>query len=84
MEIASLDSPIEVEKISEYLQYINLSDEPVFASLIEEGAKLLSNWGAESPPGGPGDCLVQKGGKFFNGSCQAKNNFICEDPKEDV
>ncbi|CAB3387139.1 Hypothetical predicted protein [Cloeon dipterum] len=83
MEIASFDSPDEVSKISEYLQYIGLSDDPVLASISAmAGGGAFSNWGSGSPPGGPGDCLVQQNGKFYNASCSAKSNFACEDPKE--
>ncbi|CAB3387135.1 Hypothetical predicted protein [Cloeon dipterum] len=86
MEIASLDSPSEAADISDYLQYIDLLKEPVFSSfssLIEEGAKLLSNWGSDDPPGGPGDCLVQQDDQYFNSSCDTENHFICEDPIEE-
>ncbi|XP_065342202.1 uncharacterized protein LOC135940970 [Cloeon dipterum] len=83
MEIASFDSPDEVSKISEYLQYIGLSDDPVLSSISAVvGGGAFSNWGSGSPPGGPGDCLVQQDGKFYNASCSAKSNFVCEDPKE--
>ncbi|CAB3387272.1 Hypothetical predicted protein [Cloeon dipterum] len=87
MDIASLDNPTEVAGISNYLQYIGISDDPVFSSISSllggGGASSLLNWATESPPGGQGDCLVQQEGLFFNASCDTKRNFICEDPKKE-
>jgi len=43
------------------------------------GGNAVSNWGTSIPPGGPGDCLVQHNGAFFNASCDQKNHFACEE-----
>ncbi|XP_059476497.1 uncharacterized protein LOC132197301 [Neocloeon triangulifer] len=81
MDIASFSSPQEVGKITEYLQYIGLSDIPLFASLSSTDGvgSFLSSWGQDAPPGGAGDCLVQQKGALYNASCQQKAHFACEE-----
>ncbi|XP_059476487.1 uncharacterized protein LOC132197297 [Neocloeon triangulifer] len=79
MDIASLNNPNEFSKISEYLQYIGLSENPVFASLSSLQSSPLSNWGQDAPPGGEGSCLVQQNGALYNASCDQKAYFACEE-----
>ncbi|XP_059478308.1 uncharacterized protein LOC132198339 [Neocloeon triangulifer] len=79
MDVAALNNPDEVSKISEYLQYIGLSDNPVFASLSSVKSSPLSNWGQDAPPGGEGSCLVQQNGALYNASCDQKAYFACEE-----
>ncbi|XP_059476414.1 macrophage mannose receptor 1-like [Neocloeon triangulifer] len=79
MDVAALNNPDEVSKISEYLQYIGLSDNPVFASLSSNQSTPLSNWGQDAPPGGEGTCLVQQNGALYNASCDQKAYFACEE-----
>ncbi|XP_065340941.1 uncharacterized protein LOC135940117 isoform X2 [Cloeon dipterum] len=80
MDVASFNDPAEASKISEYLNYIGLSDSPVFASLATSiGSTALMNWGQDTPPGGAGTCLVQEGGQMYNASCNQKANFACEE-----
>ncbi|CAB3381368.1 Hypothetical predicted protein [Cloeon dipterum] len=80
MDVASFNDPAEASKISEYLNYIGLSESPVFASLATSiGSTALINWGQDTPPGGAGTCLVQEGSQMYNASCNQKANFACEE-----
>jgi len=57
-----------------------LNDDPLFNSFSQMSENnAVSNWGASSPPGGPGECLVQQNGAFYNASCEQKNHFACEE-----
>ncbi|CAB3381371.1 Hypothetical predicted protein [Cloeon dipterum] len=76
LEIASVTSRKESKSIDEYLNYIGLGSEPLFSLLPDAGADL--NWGAGKPPGGPGECLTQFKGAFYNASCYQPSQFSCE------
>ncbi|XP_065341012.1 uncharacterized protein LOC135940161 isoform X2 [Cloeon dipterum] len=76
LEIASVTSGKESKSIDEYLNYIGLGSEPLFSLLPDAGADL--NWGAGKPPGGPGECLTQFKGAFYNASCNQPSQFSCE------
>jgi hypothetical protein len=59
---------------------IGLDGTPVYASVVPSAApNILSNWGNDAPPGGPGDCLVQQNGQLYNATCNQKSNFACEE-----
>ena len=61
---------------------VGLFGDPFFSALApmtSTGASLLKNWGTGTPPGGQGSCLVQYKGASYNGSCDKKSNFGCEE-----
>ncbi|XP_059476547.1 uncharacterized protein LOC132197335 isoform X2 [Neocloeon triangulifer] len=82
MALSTFDDPGEVKKISEYLNYIGLADDPIYTSIssaLGSSSSSSVNWGTDSPPGGSGDCVVQKDGVFYNASCDSLSNFACEE-----
>jgi hypothetical protein len=61
---------------------VGLFGDPFFSALApiaSTGASLLKNWAKGTPPGGRGSCLVQYKGAMYNGSCDKKSNFGCEE-----
>ncbi|CAB3381372.1 Hypothetical predicted protein [Cloeon dipterum] len=77
LEITSVSDSQESQSIDNYLSYIGLGSESLFTSLPAEGADL--NWGAGKPPGGPGECLTQFKGAFYNASCNQLSQFSCQE-----
>jgi len=76
MTLANMDSPKEQQGINEYLDYIGVSKDPIFASLNNNSPP---KWGTGSPPGGPGQCATLYQGSVYNASCDQKLNYICEE-----
>ncbi|XP_065341515.1 uncharacterized protein LOC135940523 [Cloeon dipterum] len=77
LEITSVSDSQESQSIDNYLNYIGLGSESLFTSLPAEGADL--NWGVGKPPGGPGECLTQFKGAFYNASCNQPSQFSCQE-----
>jgi hypothetical protein len=59
--------------------YIGLGSEPMFSSFLPAAMESDVKWGTGNPPGGPGTCMVQYQGAFYNASCDQESHFSCQE-----